>query len=349
MFTWQGRLDRRHRAWRPFVALAAVATACTLHAQTAPRDDVEETLAAVVRIEARIPPRARSSATLGSARQGSGVLIRDGYVLTIGYLVSEAESIEVRSRDGRSIAARLAAYDHQSGFAVLRLSSPLAARPLPLGAASALPTGAPGMVLTSDGRDSARLVQVVSRRPFTGNWEYMLDAAIYTSPAVPNWSGAALLGAKGELLGIGSLIVADAGRAGTQSPGNMFVPVDLLAPILDELIANGRRAGPARPWLGLNADELMGHLFVSRVSPGGPAEAAGIRSGDIVVGIGSDAVAGLAEFYGRLWGRGAAGIEVPLRVLQGAQLNDLKLRSIDREQYFQAPASAVSPPAGSSP
>jgi S1-C subfamily serine protease len=152
---------------------------------------------------------------------------------------------------------------------------------------------------------------------------------------VQNWSGAALIGAKGELLGIGSLVVGDAGGQGTQSPGNMFVPIDLLKPIFEDLVAKGRAAGPLRPWLGLNAEEMRGRLFVARVSPEGPAERAGLKSGDIVIGVGADEVTSLAELYRKVWARGEAGVEVPLRVLQGMQLKEITVRSIDRVQYFR--------------
>jgi S1-C subfamily serine protease len=164
----------------------------------------------------------------------------------------------------------------------------------------------------------------------------MLDSAIFTYPPVADWSGAPLIGAKGELLGIGSLIVPDAGAPGTQTPGNMFVPIDLIKPILEDLIADGRRRGPARPWLGVNADEFRGHLFVSRVSPESPAERAGLRAGDIVVAVSGEHVSNLAEFYRKIWARGGAGVDVPIRVLQGAQLRDVSVRSIDRVDYFRA-------------
>jgi S1-C subfamily serine protease len=151
-----------------------------------------------------------------------------------------------------------------------------------------------------------------------------------------NWSGAALIGPKGELLGMGSLIVPDAAQPGTQSPGNMFVPIDLLKPILGDLVANGRAAGPVRPWLGMNTEELRGRVFVARVSPEGPADRAGVRDGDIVIGVGGEDVTSLAEFYRKVWSRGAAGAEIPLRVLQGTQVKEFRLRSIDRLEYFRA-------------
>jgi S1-C subfamily serine protease len=295
----------------------------------------EETLSAVVGVRAKIVPNARSTATLGPRREGSGVLVRDGYVATIGYLVIESESIEVTGADGRSVPASLAGYDHASGFALLKLLAPLAGKPLPIGKSSATAEREPALV-AGFGADAVNVVHVVSRRPFSGSWEYMLDTAIFTYPAVANWSGASLISAKGELLGLGSLIVADASGSGVDSPGNMFVPADLLGAILDDLIARGRRAGPVRPWMGLNADEIRGRLFVTRVSPEGPADKAGLKSGDILIAVAGSEVATLAEFYRRVWALGAAGVEVPLRLLQGVEVKDVMLHSIDRTEYFRA-------------
>lgn len=299
------------------------------------QDKPEETLNAVVAVSAKIQPNARSAETLGMQRSGTGALVRDGYVLTIGYLVIEAEAIQVTGADGRTLPATLAAYDHASGLALLKVVGALGARPLPLGDSGALAEREPAMAVSAPARDSPTLVYVVSRRAFAGSWEYLLDSAIFTYPPVMEWSGAPLIGAKGELLGIGSLIVPDAGAPGTQSPGNMFVPVDLLKPILDDLIASGKRSGPARPWLGLNTDEVRGRLFVGRVSPEGPAARAGLKSGDIVVAVGGEEVTTLADFYRRVWGSGAAGAAVRIKVLQGASLRDVTVRSIDRMDYFR--------------
>lgn len=321
------------------LAFLMAAAAAPVLAQDARKDEAAELLSAVVQVKAKILPNARSLATLGPQRQGSGVLVREGYVLTIGYLVIEAEAIEVAGADGKVVPATLAAYDHASGFGLLKLIGPLAGRPLPLGDSSALAEREPAMIASYGGREAVSLVYVVSRRPFAGSWEYQLDSAIYTYPPVENWSGAALIGAKGELLGIGSLIVGDAGGPGTQSPGNLFVPTDLVKPILEDLIARGRAAGAPRPWLGLNTEELRGRLFVVRVSPEGPAERAGLKSGDLVIGVGGEEVASLADFYRKVWARGEAGVEVPLRVLQGMQVRDVTVRSIDRLQYFRQKSS----------
>jgi S1-C subfamily serine protease len=319
---------------RVLAILALIGSAALGQDKPAP-EKPDDTLTAVVGVSAKIQPNARSAASLGAQRRGTGVLVREGYVLTIGYLVIEAEAITVTGADGRTVPATLAGYDHATGFGLLRLAGALSGRPLPLGDSGALAEREPAMVVTAAARDSPSLVYVVSRRAFSGNWEYLLDSAIFTYPPVMEWSGAPLIGAGGDLLGIGSLIVPDAGGPGTQSPGNMFVPVDLLKPILADLIAKGRRNAPARPWLGVNAEELRGRLFIGRVSPDGPAERAGLKAGDIVLAVGSQEVRTLAEFYQRIWERGPAGAEVPLKVLQGAQVRDVTVRSIDRVEYFR--------------
>src|SRR5882672_8464321 len=199
------------RALHLLLALVLIAAPAAAPAQdkgSAPEADAAETLSAIVRVRAKIIPKARSLQTLGPEREGSGVLVRPGYVATIGYLVIEAESIEVTGADGKSVPASLAAYDHASGFGLLKLLAPLAGKPLPIGNSSGAAEREPALV-AGFGADSVSVVQVVSRRPFSGSWEYMLDTAIFTAPAVMNWSGASLISAKGELLGLGSLIVAD--------------------------------------------------------------------------------------------------------------------------------------------
>jgi S1-C subfamily serine protease len=312
------------------LVLAAAAAAAS--AQPSP----EQTLSAVVAVSARIQPDARSAATLGTERRGSGALIRDQYVLTIGYLVMEAAAVEVKSASGRTVPATLAAFDHASGFGLLKLGAPLDGTPIALGDSTALGERDPVMVVNTPSRQGVNIVHVVSRRPFAGSWEYLVESAIFTYPAVPDWSGAPLIGPRGELLGIGSLVVGDAAGAGTRSPGNLFVPIELLKPILADLIEKGRRGTPPRPWLGVNVDELRGRVFVSRVSPEGPADRAGLRPDDIVLAVGSDEVRTLADFYTRVWARGAAGAEVPLQILTGAKVRSVTIRSMERNQYFKA-------------
>ena len=298
--------------------------------------EAEDVLAAVVRVRMKAIPGARSNATLGESREGTGVVIDErGHIVTIGYIVIEADSIEIITQDDKTVPATLVGYDHPSGLALLRSSVPLGVKPMTMGQAADLAPQEPVMVLPAGGRGAASLAHVVSKRKFAASWEYLLESAIFTSPPTFQWAGAALVSREGKLVGIGSLFVRETIEGDSQRPGNMFVPIDLLKPILSDLIERGRRSGPQRPWLGLATEELHGHLLVTRVSPDGPAERAGIRNGDIVVGVGADPVKSQEEFYRRVWGLGAAGIEVPLRILQGVDLRELRLRSIDRFQYFR--------------
>jgi len=300
----------------------------------APTADPDAFFAAIVRIEARSLPDARSNATLGAEREGSGIVIgKDGLVLTIGYLLIEADEVRIIDGRDRALPARVVAYDHVTGLGLVRAITPLDAAPLRLGDSSKLAAADPVLVVSAGG--SGERASVVSRRLFSGNWEYMLDSAIFTSPPTLNWSGAALIGPDGALLGVGSLILRDATEADPHLPGNMFVPIEALKPILADLIRTGRRAGPARPWLGVAADEVQGRLVVVRVAPEGPAERAGVRTGDIILAVGGDGVRSQPDFYRKVWSRGAAGSEIPLRVLQGIDVHDLKVQSIDRVDYFR--------------
>ncbi|HEV2685405.1 MAG TPA: S1C family serine protease, partial [Actinomycetota bacterium] len=219
-------------------------------AQTAPGIDSAKFFSAILKVQTRAVPDARSTQTLGSEREGTGIVIgADGLVLTIGYLIIEAEEVALIDARGRKLPASVIGYDHVSGLALVRSIVPLDASPLPLGDSTRLAEHDPVLVVNHGGRDGATLAYVVSRRPFTGNWEYLLESAIFTSPPTLNWSGAALIGKDGSLLGVGSLILRDATDAEPHLPGNMFVPVDLIKSIMSDLVGTGHRAGPPRPWL----------------------------------------------------------------------------------------------------
>jgi S1-C subfamily serine protease len=286
---------------------------------------------AVVGIKVRALANARSSAALGAERSGSGVAIgSQGLVLTIGYLILEADHVDITTAKGRTVPATVAAYDHATGFGLLRPFGPLNVKPISLGASAKVGTLDHLLVAASGGDEYLSVATVVSRRQFAGYWEYLIDDAIFTAPPRPDFGGAALINREGELVGIGSLFVMDAVNPGERQPGNMFVPIDLLKPVLEELIATGRQKGGLRPWLGVNSLEEDGRLKVVRVSPDGPAERAGIAPGDIILAVAGQKVTSLPDFYTRLWAAGAPGVEVTLKVLKGTEVQDVKVRSIDR-------------------
>lgn len=287
----------------------------------------------VVKVRSKAVANARTSRTLGAQREGTGVVIdSEGLVLTIGYLIVEAETVELSTADGRAFPATVVGYDNASGFGLLKALRPLPVKPVQFGQSAKIAERDMVLIVGFDGVAPA---YVVSRRPFVGYWEYLLDEAIYTAPATVNWSGAALLSREGRLLGIGSLVVGDAMGSRTQVPGNMFVPIDLLKPMLGDLIATGRRPGKPRPWLGINTQEVQGNVIVTRVSPESPAEDASLRTGDVIVGLGGQPIKGQADFYTRIWSHGEAGVEIPLDVLRNGRVESVMVKSVDREQYLR--------------
>src|ERR687891_2297068 len=287
----------------------------------------------VVKLRSRTFAGARSSTTLGPQREGTGVVVdSQGLVLTIGYLILEAETVELSTADGTSFPATVVAYDSVTGFGLLRSLRPLPIAPIQFGQSSTITKRDRVLIVGFDGVAPA---VVVSRRPFVGYWEYLLDEAIYTAPATVNWSGAALLDHEGKLLGIGSLSVNDALGSESQVPGNLFVPIDLLKPLLSDLIAHGKSSARPQPWIGVQTQEVHGNVIVSRVSPDSPAEAAAIRPGDVIVAVGGQTIKGQADFYTRLWSRGAAGVDVTLDVLREGKIQNITVTSADRDNYYR--------------
>jgi S1-C subfamily serine protease len=287
----------------------------------------------VVKVRSKAVANARSENTLGQQREGSGVVIdSSGLVMTIGYLIIEAENVELSTADGKIFPATVVGYDNATGLGLLKALTPLPVRPADMGQSA---SAAERELVLIVGFDGVAPAYIVSKRPFVGYWEYLLDEAIYTAPATVNWSGAALLSGEGKLLGIGSLVVGDAMGSQTNIPGNMFVPIDVIKPVLGDFIANGKSTSRPRPWLGINTQEVQGNLIVMRVSPESPAEQAGLAPGDIIVGIGGKPIRGQADFYTKLWKSGDAGVLVALEVLKGNRVQNYKVKSIDRETYFR--------------
>jgi S1-C subfamily serine protease len=290
-------------------------------------------LEAVVRIHADVPAEARTAAYLGTTRDGAGVVIDDaGLIVTIGYLITEAMGAEVTTGNGRVSRAQIVGFDIASGLGLLRAAEPLAVKPMPIGSAQGLAEKTPVVVAGAGGPEAAQPAVVVSRRTFAGYWEYLLEDAIFIAPPHPAWSGAALLGPDGKLAGIGSLIVGDAAAG---SPGNMFVPIERLQPVMGDLLALGRPAAPLRPWLGINLRESDGKLVVGRVASDGPGDRAGVRHGDRVTAIEGTAVSDLAGFYRSLWQLGDAGIPVRLSVIRQGREQEFEVRTIDRYRYLK--------------
>jgi serine protease Do len=294
---------------------------------------------AVVKIKAKALPNARSLATLGTEREGSGVVVgANGLVLTIGYLIVEAETIELEDNEGKLVPATAVAYDHGSGLGLVRALTPLGIAPIELGNSGNLAENDNVIFAAAGGIDAASSTIVVSRRRFAGYWEYMIDDAIFTSPPRFDHSGAALIDRAGTLVGVGSLIVADARSAQRRLPGNMFVPINLLKPILDEMVQTGSSKRGKHPWLGITSQEAEGRVFISKIQADSPAERAGLKQGDILLSVGAARVSRLEDFYSSLWKDRQPGDEVTLTVLQGSEVKKISVKSVDRADYIRSKA-----------
>ena len=299
--------------------------------------DLDAALRSVVLIRAEIPEDAFTASILGTERVGNGVVIRDdGLILTIGYVITEAETIWLTTHDGAVVAGHALAYDFTTGFGLVQPLGRLSAPALPRGSARSANVGADVIVVGHGGRTHALKASLFAKREFAGYWEYLLDEALFTSPAHPQWGGAALIGSEGRLLGIGSLFVQEA-VSGSTVQGNMFVPIDLLEPILDDLLKFGRSARAARPWLGMYTAEADGRLVVGGLARGAPAEAAGVQLGDVVLEVGGERASGLADLLRKTWGVGAAGVEVPLTLARDSEVMHVRVHSADRHDFLRKP------------
>ena len=299
------------------------------------RFDLDQALSSMVALEATVPADAYTAAILGTERVGNGVVVGPGgLVLTMAYLVTEAEDVVLTRNDGRRVPAHVLGLDVRSGLGLVQALEPLDLPVMTIGSAKDLDVGAPVIAAGAGGRAHAVAGKVLARMPFAGYWEYLLDEAIITGPAHPHWSGAALIGPKGDLVGLGSLTLEGRDQNGEARPINMFVPAELLPPILDDL-ARGQVPHPPRPWLGVFAQEMEDHVVIVGISPKGPAARAELRAGDLILAVDGQPVSDLAEFYEALWSLGDAGVSVPLKVLREGDAFEVEVRSMDRASLLK--------------
>jgi len=311
-------------------------------AQPKPEDydyDLEQALACVVGLRATVPADAFTADTLGTERAGNGVLIRgNGLVLTIGYLITEADTVWLNLNDGRSVPGHVLGYDQETGFGLVQALAKIDLPALEIGASASASIGERVVVGGAGGRHRSVAARIVAKQEFAGYWEYVLDEAIFTSPAHPNWGGTALIGPAGDLIGIGSLQLQHAVEKGQTQNINMIVPIDLLKPIIDDLMKFGRRNMPARPWLGLYATEVENRLVIVGLADRGPAKKADLRTGDIILSVAGKDVHDLAGFFRRVWAQGLAGVDVPITIYRDGETMDLRVKSSERNRFLKGPS-----------
>jgi len=300
--------------------------------------DLDRALAATVALRATVPADAFTAETLGTERAGNGVFIRNGVVLTIGYLITEAETIWLTLSDGRSVPGHVLGYDQETGFGLVQALAKLEMPALALGQSAAAPVGERVVVGAAGGRARSVAARIVAKQEFAGYWEYVIDEAIFTAPAHPNWGGTALIGPAGELLGIGSLQLQHAVDKEPAQNINMIVPIDLLKPVIDDLMKFGRRSGPPRPWLGLYATEVEDRLVVVGLADRGPAKRADVRTGDVVLAVAGTEVHDLASLFRRVWAQGKAGVDIPITIYRDGHTMEMRIKSGERDRFLKGPS-----------
>ena len=300
--------------------------------------DLDRALASVVSLHALVPADAFTAETLGTERGGNAVVIRENVALTIGYLIMEAETIWLTPNEGKPVPGHVLAYDQETGFGLVQALGKLDLPVLSMGRSTATAVGEQVVVAGAGGRQHSVAARIVAKQEFAGNWEYVLEEAIFTAPVHPNWGGAALIGPGGDLLGIGSLQIQQASERAAADHLNMIVPIDLLAPILDDLLTLGQPNHPPRPWLGIYATEIEGRIVIVGLANRGPAERANLHPGDIVLAVAGNEVSELAGLFRRIWSLGHAGIEVPLLIYRDGRSFEVRVASGDRNRFLKGPS-----------
>ena len=302
--------------------------------------DLDAALGPILGLQSRAPEDAFSSSYLGTEREGNGILISDdGLVVTIGYLIAETETIILSANDGATVHAHSIAYDYETGFGLLRAAGDLGVKPIELGNSADVIEQETLIIGARGGRGQAINAIVASKREFAGFWEYMLDEAIFTTPPHPHWSGSALIDDSGRLVGVGSLFVQDAAGEDIAAAGNMFLPIDLLKTVLDDLLKFGHRTSPARPWMGLYSMETLGRVLITSISANSPAEEAGVEPGDVLLAINGLQVSGLTDLYRKVWSAGEAGVTVSLGILRDDEMMNISVKTADRSSFMKQPSS----------
>jgi S1-C subfamily serine protease len=290
---------------------------------------LQKIIPAVVGIHSKIPLDRPSVLTLGPLRWGSGVIYDpQGYILTVGYIVSDAAEIQVSLQDGRTVPARLVGVDAQSGIGVIKMEGEGPWPAAPLGDSTRAAVGDTTATLGVDSDKKLVVTQgsIQEIKRFAGYWEYMIDRALIVAPYNPSFGGSPLVNGRGEVIGVTSL------RLGETPQVNLAIPIEYFIAVREELLAKGGLPSrPPRPWIGVYTVPTPQGLIVAGGSPTGPAAEAGFQRGDVIVRLNGQSVEGQEDFYQKLW-QTKVGDEIAIVVLRENKFEILKLKTVDRQR-----------------
>ena len=291
--------------------------------------NIENTLSGLMTVKSQIPEQAMTASVLGQEREGHGVLIgENGLVLTIGYVISEAESIWLIDCENNAVEGHVVGYDQVTGFGLVQALGRLSGKVLELGDSDEVNVGRQMVLAGAGGKAASVDVTVVEVREFAGYWEYLISGAIFTEPAHPEWGGTALLDQEGRVCGVGSLILQS--EDDSEPARNMVIPINLLKKVQDDLLAYGRRSSPPRPWMGWYVQDSASGPIVIGLVAGAPSMQAGVKPGDRVVAINGRKVSTINAMYREIWNTGEAGVSVNVAINRDADTRIVMVESIDR-------------------
>jgi putative serine protease PepD len=258
-----------------------------------------------------------------SISSGSGfVLDGDGRIVTNAHVVSGVTSVQVTFADGRSVSARVVGKDEETDLAVLAVSPDgLDLRPLELGDSSSVETGDRVVAVGNPAgypptAGSGRISGAGRRVEVAGG--YVIDDLLETDAVIePASSGGPLIGSDGRVIGITARLDPDTGFA---------VPSNVARSVLAQLEENHK---VIRPYLGIRGRATGLGVELTQLTPGGPAERAGLRAGDVVQEIDGTEVHTLGGLLAEVEGR-TVGDSIELRVLRDGATTDVAVRLEER-------------------